>query len=163
MSTPFKTPIDRFLRRIEEDADFFEYNNISPEAALNIAKERAKYILLDAAALMDIKTNSDIIFSDYNDILDEFPEDWTSIELSLIVSLMYQLYLDKDIPKLKLMNVNYTSADLRVLDPSNARKTFMEMYEFICNQNDRYIDEYRNKDRLTGKYKSINFSAYDDI
>ncbi|MEG0898443.1 MAG: hypothetical protein RSF40_01875 [Oscillospiraceae bacterium] len=163
MGTPFKTPIERFLRRIEEDIDFFEYNGVSPEQALIIAKERSKYILLDAVALMDIKSNPDIVFSNCNEISEIFNEDWTQTELSIVVGLMYQLYLDKDIPKLKLMNVNYTSSELRVLDPSNARKSFMEMYEFVCAQNDGYIDEYRNKDRLTGKYKTVDFAAYDDV
>lgn len=163
MGTPFKLPIERFLRRVEEDSDFFEYNGLSSEQSLEIAKERSKYILLDAVALMDIKTVSDIIFSNYDETLEIFNETFTDWEISLIVGLMYQLYLDKDIPKLKMMNVNYTPTELRVLDPSNARKSFMEMYVFVCKQNDTFIDEYRNKDRLTGKYKTVNFAAYDDI
>lgn len=163
MGTPFKVPIERFLRRIEEDADFFEYNGVSSEQALKIAKERSKYILLDAVGLMDIKSNPDIVFSDYDEFTEIFNEDWTQTEMSIVIGLMYQLYLDKDIPKIKLANVNYTPTELRVLDPSSARTSFMDMYTFICGQNDGYIDEYRNKDRLTGKYKTVDFAAYDDI
>lgn len=166
MSTPFKvtfkTPIDRFIRRIEEDKDFFEYNGITSEQSLAIARERAKHILFDAVNLMDLISSSKITFSDYDEILEEFNTEWTSLELFIVVGLMYQLYLDKDIPKLKLMSVNYTSTDLRVLDPSNARKTFMEMYQFVCNQNEKLIDEYRNQDRLTGKYISVNYPSYDE-
>lgn len=163
MSTPFKVPIEKFLRRIEQDRDFFNYIGVTSETSMLLAQDRAKYILFDAVELMDLISNSKIIFSDYDIILEEFKEDWTKKEIFIIASLMYQLYLDKDIAKLKTLSVNYTSTDLRVLDPSNARKTFMDMYEFVCNQNEKYIDEYKNQDRLTGKYISINYPSYDDM
>lgn len=44
MGTPFLEPINRFLRRIEEDRDFFQYFQLSGDEALDLARRRARNI-----------------------------------------------------------------------------------------------------------------------
>ncbi|WP_206459445.1 hypothetical protein [Anaerovorax sp. IOR16] len=162
MSTPYKIPIEAFLRRIEKDRDFFNYINLTPEQSLEIAKERAKGYLKEAIGKLTLCCAPDINFYDYDDISEIFNNDWTGQEIFLISSLMYEMHLDRDIAKLKCLNVNFTSSDLKVFDPSNARSTFMEMYKDVCEKNGKLLDEYSNRDRITGKLKGINYPLYDE-
>lgn len=162
MATSFELPINRFFKRIEEDRDFFQYHNLSDAAAFQLARTRAVNYLHDAIDKMMIDGMPTVDFSDCDETVDEFNFDLTSREIFILSSLMYEFYLAKDIAKLKTYNVNYTSTELKVFDPSNARSTFKELYDSVVAANERLLDQYRNTDRLTGAFKTINFSAYSD-
>ena len=69
--------------------------------------------------------------------------------------------MERDIATLKTLNVNFTGTELRVFDPSNARKTFLAMYEDVKARNAYLLDVYKNTDRLTGFYTSIDFTSLD--
>ena len=160
MSTPYSIPIEAFFRRIEKDRKFFNYINMSETESLNIAKERAKGYLGEAIGILTLRCTPDVDFDDYDDVLETINVDCTKKEILIISSLMYQMYMDRDISILKCFDVNFTPSDLKVFDPSNARSTFKELYEMVCDKNDRLIDEYENKDRLTGERKGIDYDTY---
>ena len=90
-----------------------------------------------------------------------FTADLTAQEVYILASLMYRQYLDRDIAYLATLSVNYTSTDLRVFDPSNARKTFAALYQSVCAECDRLVDTYRNTDRLKNVFAGIDFDQYD--
>lgn len=162
MATSFELPINRFLYRIEEDREFFQYFNLSEMEAMQLARHRAENYLRDAIDRMMIDGMPDIDFTDVDDITEEFNADLTSREVFILASLMYEFYLRKDIAKLKTYSVNYTSSDLRVFDPSNARSTFKALYDGVVQENEKLLDQYRCTDRLTGAFKGINFASYDE-
>ena len=162
MATSFEKPINRFFYRIEEDREFFRYFDLDETAAMQLAHQRATHYLMDAIDRIMIDGMPAIDFGDYDEVLAEFNEDLTSKEIYLLASLMYECYLSKDIAKLKTYTVNYTHVDLKVFDPSNARNSFMEMYESVRLQNERLLDMYRCTDRLTGQFKTIDFASYDE-
>ena len=162
MATPFEAPISRFLYRVEEDRDFFQYFNLDDVEALQLARKRAQNYLYDAADRIMMECAPDIDFTDMDDTLAQFNADLTSREVFLLSSLMYEYYLAKDIAKIKTYSVNYTATDLRVFDPSNARTSFMEIYNGVKAENEKLLDLYRNTDRLTGAAKSIDFASYDE-
>lgn len=160
MATSFELPINRFFYRIEEDREFFQYFNLSETAAMQLARQRAMHYLRDAIDKMMLDGMPAVDFTDYDEAAAEFNIDLTSREIFLLASLMYEFYLRKDIAKLKTYNVNYTSTDLRVFDPSNARSTFKALYDSVAQENERLLDQYRSTDRLTGGFKTIDFAAY---
>lgn len=162
--TPCSDLITSFFARIEKDRDFFDYYNIIDEdEIMEIARTRAINYLHEAIARVIIDTTPSIEFkiitNENNELF--FEDNLTEQEKFILVSLMYEYYLGRDISYLKILDVNYTSSDLRVFDPSNARRTFMEMYQEVCAQNKMLLDKYKNTDRLTGKFKTINFDLYD--
>ncbi len=106
-----------------------------------------------------IEANPSVDFTDRTD--KQFNFDLTGSELAIIPSLMYEQYLFRDFSYLKTLNVNYTPTEMRVFDPSNARSTFLNIYNTVCKANEKYIDIYKNSDRVTGALKSINFANYD--
>lgn len=162
MATPYQVPIEAFYRRIEKDKEYFNYFGLTSEEAMELARERAAGYLNEATGMLVLKCVPDVDFNDRDDLVQEFNFDWTNAEVFLISSLMYEMYLDRDIAKLKCLMVNYTPTDLRVFDPSNARNSFLEMYDKVCNKNIQLIDDYASRDRLTGKLKGIDYASYDE-
>lgn len=159
--TAFNTVIERFLHFVERDRKFFNYLELLPEESMDVTYLRSKNLLLEAADLLMLKCTPTVDFSDYSEADETFSFDLTPREIQLLASIMYLRYLHRDIAKLKCMSVNYTSTDLKVYDPSNARTTFMTMYNNIEADVEALIDIYKNTDRRTGAYLEVNFSAFD--
>ena len=162
MATSFQKPVDIFLGRIEKDIDFFRYIGLSDGEAAQLAAERSKNILLQANLALALRCKSDIDFTDVDVDSDVYTADLNSNEIYLVGSMMYEIYLQKDIAKIKLDNVNYTASELKVFDPSNARSTFMSIYNTVVEENKMLIAEYRDTDRKTGKYLGIDYAVYDE-
>lgn len=160
--TSFNILIDRFFHRIETDRDFFNYFNLTDNEAMELANQRAEALLYEATALLSLRTTHDINFADINYKDKCFNFDLTDKEIILVSSFMYQQYLERDIAKLKVLSVNYTSSNLKVFDPSNARSTFRELYEKVCADNDLLLDEYNNKDRETNQFIRIDYGSYEE-
>lgn len=159
--TSFDTIIDMFMHRVEEDKRFFNYYGLTDQEALAFAYDRAAVYLDEAVALLLFKGHPQVDFTDVDTELKQFNFDLTAREKYLLASLMYLQHLDRSIAYLKTLSVNYTSTDLRVFDPSNARKTFMNMYNAVKAECDELLDLYKNTDRTDGDYLGINFAAFD--
>lgn len=152
-----------FWNKIEKDKTFFQYNNISPEAALSIAKERSKSLIIEAITRLTLSCTPDVDFNNYNADLEQFNIDCTNIEKDLLASLMREKYFDRDKSLLKAFEVRFAPSDLKVFSPAEERRTFLSMYQDIVKENNITISQYKNKDRLTGQFKSINYSEYDGL
>lgn len=161
MNTPFSVLIEAFFRRVEADRSFFNYINLDDDEALELAENRAGAYLTEACATIMLECQPTVDFFDVNNNEQCFNFELNGKEIFLIASLMYEMYLDRDIAKLKTLSVNYTSTDLRVFDPSNARKTFATLYNIVCDRNQELKNTYGETVRDTGKYIEINFAQYD--
>ncbi len=159
--TSFETIIDMFMHRVEEDKRFFNYYGLNDRESLALAYERAAVYFDEARAILMFKGRPQVNFDDVDPVLKQFNFDLTPREKYLLSSLMYLQHLDRSIAYLKTLSVNYTSTDLRVFDPSNARKTFMTMYQSVKNECDELLDWYKNTDRNDGDYLGIDFAKYD--
>lgn len=162
MSTPTQVLIEAFLKRIEKDRDFFNYINLSDEESMQLALRRANNYLSEAVSKLSLEGCNHIDLTDIDYTQGVFNNDLTNKEIFLIASIMYEMHLDRDISKLIMLTVNYTSTDLRVFDPSNARSSFMEIYNSVCDKNAKLTDEYINRDRKTGELLGINYAQYDE-
>lgn len=166
MSTPWSNVNEVFFDLVEEDSTFFHYYNATDEESYELAVERANALLRDAVVRVMRSCNCDIDFSDYylDELTDEmmFTEDLTQTEIDLLANLQYEGYLKRDVSKLRAFQHSYTPSDLQVFSPANDRKTFLEMYRQICEENKSRLDDYQRRDRLTGELKGINYSSYDE-
>ena len=175
MATLASDVITQFLLRVELDRKFFNYRDVDEDEGLEVAKFRAKNFLIEACGRMMLEAMPSVNFTPANITVtttdDEGNEteetiygwdfDLTAGEIFLLSSLMCEQYMSRDIAHLKTLNVNFTGTELRVFDPSNARKTFLTMYESVKSRNDYLIDVYKNSDRLTGAYSMIDFDSLD--
>lgn len=166
MATPYSLPVNMFLNMIEKDQEFFNYFSLTKQEASALAVSRSLDYLNEAVATILLKCSPDIDLDDMDDVNEQFNVDLKRKEIYLIASFMYEIYLSRDIAKLKTVNVNFTETELRVFDPSNARSTFMQMYESVKARNESLLDDYNNRDRGTGKYKEsdywVDFDSVDE-
>lgn len=160
MGTSIDTPIELFLRRIEKDRKFLNYFNLLDYQALNLAKQRAENFLEEAIYRLVLECEPSVDFT-ARDETGNFTFEWNAQEKILIPSLMYEIYLDRDFAYLKSAEVNYTSTELRVFDPSNARSTFLDIYDKVQKQNEHLLEKYKNTNRDEGGYKTVDFAKYD--
>lgn len=169
MGTPYKPIIKLFLHRIELDRKYFFYRDVDDDTAMEIALSRAYVFLEEACGRICMecmpKVDYSLEYTDEGDVDQDgsFHFDMKPQERYLVVSLMYEAYMARDISFLKLMDVNFTGTEMRVFDPSNARKTFYTLYESVCQTNASLIDTYKNSDRETGMYSFIDFDKYDFV
>ena len=161
MGTSFNVPIEAFFKRVEADRSFFNYLQLTDEEALQIAQARAKQYLDEACSIISMELRPEVDFTDVDETTGTFNFDLMGKEVFLLSSLMYEMYLDRDIAKLKTLSANYTSTDLRIFDPSNARKTFLTLYDYVCRKNEQLKNTYSETDRESGAFLTIDFSAFD--
>lgn len=159
--TSYEQIKDSFFSMIEKDEDFFNYYNIPLKEAEELAEQRADQYMEEAVRLIVTKCQPSADFS-------KRTEDGTGFELTfnqseglLVPSIMYEFYLFRDFSKLKTYREHFTASEIKVFDPSNARTTFLKIYNEVHMMNEQLLDEYRNTDRDTGKYKTIDVSRYD--
>lgn len=160
-TTSFDKVIQRLLRKIEKDKDFFSFFNVSVSEAQELVLEQAKGYLYDAIDLLTSKCEPDVDFYDFDSEIMCFNFKLTSKEIGLLSSLMYEVYFERDEALLKAFKIRLTPSDLSAFSPANERKTFEDMLQRIKNENINKISKYVSTDRNTGKRKTIDHSQYD--
>ena len=160
--TSYSVIYDRFKHRVEEDPDFFSYLNTLPEISDYIVEQRCAALLQEAVAMFRLACPPKVDLDTVSEDGKGFASDLNNDEIHILSSLMFEQYLERGIAKLRLLIVNYTSTDLRVFDPSNARETFQAMYDDVHVHNEALIDMYKNSDRDKGGYIGIDFSEYEN-
>lgn len=159
--TNFELIIDRSLRKIEQDMDFFSYFNVDPAEAEALIREQIVGYIRDAVDLLTSKCEPDISF-EYDEDNQCFTEDLTSGEIGLLSSLVYQVYFERQQAKLNAFRLRMNPGDLSTFSPANERTSFMNMLNTVRHENDIAISHYASVDRKTGARKSLEFSAIDE-
>ncbi len=161
--TSFEYLFERFYRRIEKDEEFFNYYNVDVTEAVQLAQERAKGCLIDALDRLSATSNLQVDFSDYDEIGECLRFKTTNKENKLIIDLMFQVYMERDLPLLHAFKINFTPGDLSVFSPANERNSYEAFIERLDKNNEIALDDYKSRDRKTGRLKNtINYSAYEN-
>ena len=161
-NTSFDTVISAFLRQVESDIKFFDYPGMTPESSLDIAKERAQnYLIESCSIIMALYPAISVDFTDYDIESREFSFQLSNREITVLALIMCERHMARDIMKLKLESVNYSSNDVRAYSPDNWRTSFMNMYDTLHARNMAVLDGYANTDRQEGGYMEVDYSLYD--
>lgn len=161
----FEKLYEAFFDKIEKDKDFFNYNNVSVEEAMYIAKTRSERYLYEALSAISLKCTPDKCgkdFMDFNDDTKVINYDLTYIELDMIASMMYEKYLFREFSKLKAQANRFTTKDFNVFSPANERNSFTAMYELIKKENQIFIDNYNSINHSTGNMLTLDYSNIDE-
>lgn len=161
----FETLYEAFFDKIEKDKDFFNYNNVSVEDALNIAKMRSQRYLKEALATISLKCTPSKCgksFADFNDEEQTLNYDLTYTELDIIASMMYEKYLFREFSKLKAQANRFVTKEFNVFSPANERNSFVAMYQMIKRENEVMIDSYLSLDHSTGDMLILDYSGIDE-
>ena len=163
-NTTFDYLFNRFYKRIEKDEEFFNYYNVDVEEAIQLAHERAKGCLIDALDRLSSTSNLQVDFSNYDEEIEELGFKTINKENKLIVDLMFQVYMERDLPLLHAFKINFTPSDLTVFSPANERNSYEAFIARLNNDNEIALDDYKSRDRETGKLKNtIKYKDYRDI
>ena len=160
-NTRFEYLFDRFYRRVEKDEEFFNYYNVNMSEAIQLAHDRAKGCLLDALDRLATTSSLQVDFTDYSMETERLGFKTTARENKLIVDLMFQVYMERDLPLLHAFKINFTPSDLSVFSPANERNSYENFIKRLDTDNEIALDDYKSRDRETGELKkTINYSAY---
>ena len=161
-TTSFDEFYSRFYDKVENDPDFFDYYNHPSDESMEIAQERAKSYLNEAIDIFTLKCTPTVNFFDIDTENSCFNFECTSREIEIITRIMYSIYLERDISKLKPLINSLTATDIKSLfSPANDRKTFESLINWYKNKTDILISNYAARDRLTNKRKTIGYDEYE--
>ena len=162
LTTSFDEFYSRFYDKVENDPDFFDYYNHTSDESMEIAQERAKSYLKEAIDIFTLKCTPTVNFFDIDTENSCFNFECTSREIEIITRIMYSIYLERDISKLKPLINSLTATDIKSLfSPANDRKTFESLINWYKNKTDILISNYAARDRLTNKRKTIGYDKYE--
>ena len=161
-TTSFDEFYSRFYDKVENDPDFFDCYNHTSDESMEIAQERAKSYLKEAIDIFTLKCTPTVNFFDIDTENSCFNFECTSREIEIITRIMYSIYLERDISKLKPLINSLTATDIKSLfSPANDRKTFESLINWYKNKTDILISNYAARDRLTNKRKTIGYDEYE--
>lgn len=158
METSFDTVIEKFLFRVEKDRNFFNYYKTSNSESLEIVQNRALNYLTEAISRFKLKSNISYNILDFNDTKTGFISELTDEEIYIIVNLMYEIHLQRDVMLLKVMTERYAPSDLTVFSPANERNSFLNMVESVKAENISLLDTYDVRNRLSGTHNLLNYT-----
>jgi len=154
--TTFDTVNDIFFKRVQKDSDFFEYTNVTEAEALELAKINAFDYMIDGVATILEHSAPDVDFNDYDEVLSRFNFDMTNSEIQMLVGLMFEKFLMRDIAQLKIYSKHFTTNEIKLFSPAEERKTFISMVNGVIAKNVRTIKSHDSRDRLTNQWKSYS-------
>ena len=151
--TSYDVVIERFMRKIKQDKDYFCINGVSEEEFVELLNRRSVELLDDAANEMQplISLRQNVNFLDKDDLLERFNFELTSIEIDILSDMMVCKYFDEELIKLKTMQ-KYLGDDIKVFSPANERKTYLEMIDYKRDIFLSKIANYNTINRLSGNF-----------
>lgn len=159
--TLFEDIYKLFFDKIVQDIDFFDYGT-TEEEALDIAKKRSKAYLLKSIDNLVNQCNVDVDFYNKDDILEQFNFDLVSREKTLLSNMMYEIYYEQDLVKLRLFEEYFSRKDLKRFDPNAQKKLYLDSLNLIKAENIKQIKNYESRDRITGQLKGLDYTGWDD-
>lgn len=155
MITSYEEVFERFLQRIKNDRDFFNYTGLSDEEVAELVNDHLNSLLNRAIDRIYEYGNPDFNFYDKDDDLQQFNNKLIPQEINLLADLMYASYANEELNKLKAFEITFRSSELNVFSPANERKSKMEMVKDIEEKAIRNLNNYLARDRNTWEYKKI--------
>lgn len=151
--TPYGNVIDRFIRKIKQDKEYFCINNVTEEEFEEIISQRTLELLDDSLNEIQplIAVQQNVNFLDKSDFTAQFNFNLTVIEEDLISDMMVVKYFDEELVKLKTMQ-KYLGDDIKVFSPAAERTSFINMISYKRNLFLNKLANYNTKHRLTGRF-----------
>lgn len=151
--TPYSNVIERFLRKIKENKEFFLYNISDEKERLQLIEERSLGLLNDAIAEFQnkISKEQDVDFTNKDDDKKCFNFDITEEEEDILSDMMVVKFFDEGTLRYTCME-KYLGADVNQFSPSTDRKTYQELVDFKHKKVSNKIKKYNLIDRISGEY-----------
>lgn len=156
--TQYSVLIDRFLRRIERDSDFFSYYNVTALEKEAIIQTQAVGYLHDAMYTLCSRCIPDVDLLSFDDTNARLGVDLTEFEIGMVAALMYQVYLERQEAMLGAFKLRMSPSDMNTFSPANERSSFLKLVADVRHENDITISRYCMMDRLTNQPKYVDYT-----
>lgn len=155
MATPYQVIFDKFIKKIKNDTDFFNYTGLSDSDIEEIVNKHLNSLLDRSVDFIYQFGNPDVNLYDKDDALQQFNVDLVNQEIALLADIMYFSYVEEERNKIKTFSITFRSDELNVFSPANERRTVLTMIETLEGSIVNSIQNYLARDRKTWNYKSI--------
>lgn len=156
MNTGYRVVFDRFIKKLKNDTEFFNYSNKTESQISDLVEEHLVSLLGRAIDIIYDYGIPDFDFMDRDDVLQYFNGELTRQEIALLSDLMYFEYVSEDLNKLKAYGLVLRTSEINALfSPANDRRTYLELINYIETKTINALINYLSRDRLTWKIKSI--------
>lgn len=151
--TPYEVVIDKFMKKILQDKEYFCIDGATEEQLIGILNEKGKMLLEDAIYELQpmINQTQNVNFIDVDDIMEQFNIELTRTDIDIISDMMVVKYFDEGLIKVKALQ-KYLGDDIKIFSPNAERKTYMEMVSYKRALFLKKLANYNTVDRLTGKF-----------
>lgn len=160
--TSFEDVYEAFFSKMEADAHFFDYFDLSEKQAMALAKERALSYLKESIAVImrrcGAEAGEDFINADFE--MEEFSADLDVNQIDLLASLMFEMNYKREYSKVKAFGMQFVPTSLQAFSPANDRKTLQETMNRIHEENLTMLDNYMSMEPGTYAAKTINYDSY---
>lgn len=162
VETSYEDIYKLFYDRVINDKRFFLIGVVDPAQAEEIARKRAKSLLLESIVIIMMHGNRDCdvdFITNRNDDTEVFDFVLNLAEKQLLADVMFQRYLEKDITlRLNALGTVFQDSDLTVFAPSNDVKQFSLSLTELRLNNERAIEMYKSRNRDTFAKKTFDYS-----
>lgn len=155
MATSYEPVIKKFISKIKNDDDFFNYGNLSESEIEEMVNYHLHSLIDRAVGFIYKYGDPDINLYDKDDSIQQFNIDLVVQEIDLLSDIMYFSYMEEQRNKIKTLSLTFKSNELNVFSPANERRTTLDMIEKIETSTINAVQNYFARDRITWKYKSI--------
>lgn len=154
MATPYSDVIDLFLDKIEQDTDFFKYDNLSEIETMNIINTRCKNILNLAIRTLQpmLEEVHNINLLNRDEDMEEFEDDLNDLEIDLVSEAMVLEHYNIKKAKLGKINSYLGSGTMKVFSPAEERKSYLQFISQIRADFYEKLDNYNLRIRGKGDY-----------
>ncbi|MGG1664527.1 hypothetical protein [Brevibacillus sp. NRS-1366] len=155
MATSYELLFEKFIGKIKNDDEFFNYSNLSETEIEEMINSHLTSLIDRSVGFIYKFGNPDIDLYDKDDELQQFNVDLVNQEVDLLTDIMYFTYIEEQRNKIKTFSLTFRSNELNVFSPANERRTTLAMIEKVEVSTINSVQNYLARDRLTWKYKSI--------
>lgn len=154
MATPYSDVIDLFLDKIEQDTDFFKYDNLSEIETMDIINTRCKNILNLAIRTLQpmLEEVHNINLLNRDEDMEEFEDDLNDLEIDLVSEAMVLEHYNIKKAKLGKINSYLGSGTMKVFSPAEERKSYLQFISQIRADFYEKLDNYNLRIRGKGDY-----------
>lgn len=155
--TPYSDIFDSFRGLLIRDDRFFKE---PPKEILEVRMVKLLKHAVTNMMLVKDKRDFEINFmAIMDDVLMQFNEELTLLEIDLLAYFMWQCYIEEEVVvRLReLKNIGFSDDEIKFFSPANSLKEFNDTYSKLKNENANRVKEYKRRGRLDLKLKTHKF------
>lgn len=156
MATSFQPIFDKFIKKLRNDNQFFNYKNLTELEIEEMVNDHLNSLLdRGISKIYEYGIPDYDFYNEKDDTLQQFNEDLVRQEIALLTDLMYFSYIEESRNRLNSLGMTFRTSELNAFSQANERDSMMKLISAVEDKANNSIENYLARDRITWEYKSI--------